>query len=368
MLGGTERYVLDLARAQVKAGHRVTVFTLDRDVVGVVQGRLAATELTEGIRIIRVPGVGTRRAAVTFRPDALMRAMRASDVVHLHDLRFAFGSVSLAARVLSRPLLFHTHGLIFHTRWAFGFKRAAVRLVFGPLLRFSRAQVIADSEPDRDMLVELAPYLAERTRILQDAIDISALLSLRRTPIRGLVVSLGRVASSKRIDRLLRTLAGLGEADWTLRIAGPGEQGEVERLKELAAGLGIGDRVEFSGSYPANGEQEILSGAYAAAFPSTGEGFGLALLEAMAAGVPVVANDIPAHRSLLGPELGDRLVDFDDAAASAAAVEAVLHATPELLASIERRERARAAEYGIDRLTAQIDGLYRELFEDAPGG
>lgn len=368
MLGGTERYVHDLAKAQVMAGHRVTVLTLDRDVVRVVRGRLAAAAVIDGIRIIRVPGFGTRRGAVTFRPDALIRAMRASDVVHLHDLRFAFGTVSLASRAFSRPLVFHTHGLIFHTPWARGFKRVAMRLVFGPLLRLSGARVIADSEPDRDVLVELAPYLAGRTRILQDAIDISALLRLPRAPTPGLVVSLGRVATSKRIDLLIRTLAGREAADWTLRIAGPGEPGEIARLKDLAVGLGVASRVTFTGSYPANGELEILAGAHVAAFPSTGEGFGLALLEAMAAGVAVLANDIPAHRALLGPDLADRLVDFNDAAASAAALDALLHAPPKRLASIERRERERAAEYGIDRLVGQIDGLYAEVFGDAPGG
>ena len=369
LLGGTERYVHDLARAQVKAGHQVSVFTLDRDVVGVQRGRLRATEVVEGIRVIRIPGIGNRRAAVTFRPDALLRAMRTSDVVHLHDIRFAFATASVAARLFRRPLIFHTHGLIFHTRWALNLKRLAVRRIFGPLLQFSSAQVIADSEPDRDILLALAPYLAGRTRVLQDAIDITDLLKVTRRPIPGLVVSLGRIAASKGLDRLIRALAIIDTSSpWRLHLAGPGDPREVDRLHRLIGELQVDGQVDISGPYPPAGELEILAEAGAAAFPSPGEGFGLALLEAMAAGVPVVAHDIPAHRGLLGPGLTDRLTDFDDAASAAAAIGRLLDGSPELLASIVTRERARAREFGIDRLMRQIDELYGELRIRSSGG
>jgi len=369
MLGGTERYVHDLARAQVMAGHEVTVFTLDRDVVGVVKGKLAAAEVAEGIRIIRVPGVGNRRAAITARPDLLIRVMRSSDVVHLHDMRFVFGIATIGAWLLRRHLIFHTHGLIFHTEWAQRLKRMAMRVAFGPLLRLSSAYVIADSEPDRETLIALAPYLASRTRLLEDAIDIADLLKLTRRPTAGFVVSLGRIAASKGLDRMIRALALLDtNVSWRLRLAGPADPREVDRLRRLIGSLQVGGRVEIAGPYPQGGELEILAEAHIAAFPSPGEGFGLALLEAMAAGVPVVANDIAAHRALLGAELVDRLTDFDDAPSAAAAIGRLLDGSSDYLASIETRERARAREFGIDRLLRQIDELYAELLIEPSGG
>jgi glycosyltransferase involved in cell wall biosynthesis len=98
-----------------------------------------------------------------------------------------------------------------------------------------------------------------------------------------------------------------------------------------------------------------------AAFPSRGEGFGLALLEAMAAGVPVVASAIPAHRELLGPGLEDRLIDFGRPDAAAAAIQALLVQSAAEQTQLSDRLRARARDYDMPRLVAQIEALYRQL-------
>jgi hypothetical protein len=81
----------------------------------------------------------------------------------------------------------------------------------------------------------------------------------------------------------------------------------------------------------------------------------------MAAGVPVCAQPIPAHRLLLGPELDHLLVDFampEEAAERLRSLLRLAHGPAKLLAT---RLRHRAAGYGIDRLRDQIDGLYIRL-------
>jgi glycosyltransferase involved in cell wall biosynthesis len=102
-----------------------------------------------------------------------------------------------------------------------------------------------------------------------------------------------------------------------------------------------------------------------AAFPSRAEGFGLALLEAMAAGVPVVARDQPAHRDVLGPRLADRLVDFSDHRSSAAAIGAALSLSAGEFRSLAQLERDRAQAFALPRLVAEIDGLYRRVVDNA---
>lgn len=360
LLGGTERLVRDLAHEAHRRGDAVRVVTLRRDVVGVVPGELPARWDDDGVEVIRLAGTGNGRLAVTFRPDLLGRAIRDTDVVHLHDLRFGFVLSSLLATGLRRPLLLHTHGLIFHTRWAAPLKRLAVRSLFGPLLRLADARIVAGSRPDREALVELAPYLAARTHTFENAIDLSRLTALSRSPEPGLVVLLGRVAASKGIADALRALARV-RVPWRLEIAGPIDPGEGDRLLALARRLGIADRVTLAGPYPDGAEAAYLSRASVSIFPSRGEGFGLALLEALAAGVPVVANRIPAHEDLLGPVLVGHLARFEESDEAARRIEDQLSLGPDAATQAERAGRARAEQFGIGRLADQVDGLYAEL-------
>jgi glycosyltransferase involved in cell wall biosynthesis len=360
MLGGTETYVRDLAGAQARAGRRVKVLTLDHDVTGVMSGRLPTRDRHDGVDIERLPGVGARRFAVTSRPWRLMREVARADVVHLHDIRFMTGLVCVTARVTRRRVLLHTHGLIFHTRWAAGFKRLLMRIYYGPLLRLTGAAIVASSQPDRDSLLELAPYLSRRLVLLENAIRLERFLELPHEPVRGRVLAFGRVSRTKGLDRLLRAMARV-PGEWELWIAGAEEADERERLVQIAAELGISDRVDLRGPYSDAEFGDLLAAADVAAFPSGGEGFGLALLEAMAASVPVVVNDIPAHRALVGDELEDTLVDFNSERAAAAEIARLLEMPEHARTALRELERCRAAEYDVARLLREIDALYESL-------
>ena len=360
LLGGTERYIEDLAHAQAARGHRVFVVTLDRDVTGMDPTPLAARDTIDGIPVLRLPGSGNRRVAVTWRPDRLLRAMRSADIVHLHDLRFGFLLAVAGSMVDRRPLILHTHGLIFHTPWAQRLKVLAMRTFFGPLLRLGRVWVVASSAPDRSALLQHAPYLADRTVVLENAIRLGDLLRLERDPVAGALLVQGRISVSKGIDDLLRALA-LVSTPWRLELVGPAEAAERRRLEEIVRELGLLERVTFHGPYPRHGLGDHLGRAWAAVFPSRGEGFGLALLEAMAAGVPVLASNIPAHRALLGDELADRAVDFTAPPVAAAALRRLLSLPADEARRLGEFERGRALGFDIQRLADQIDDLYRVI-------
>lgn len=358
--GGVEKYVHDLAFAQAAAGREVTVLTLDRDVAGPTRG-LPHRETMDGLEVVRVPGRGTPQVAFTYRPDRIWREIARHDVVHLHDLRFALASSVVGAALARRPRVFHTHGLIFHGAGGTPLKRLAMRLYFGPLLRLGGARVVADSPTDRTLLLRDAPYLDKRTRTCLNAIPLAPLLALGRKPIPGRVVSIGRMVPNKALPDLVRALARIREVEWSLVLAGEPDPAEVARIEALAGELGVRERVTLVPGFDEAEMPRLLESAALAAFPSTGEGFGIALLEAMAAGVPLLANGIPAHEALLGEGLTDRLTDFGHPDEAARAIRSLMGAGRAELGELSARLRTRAADYDIGRLIGEIDELYARL-------
>ena len=357
MRGGIERYVQSVAEGQAASGHDVTVLTLDRDVIGDVPGRLPSQEILSDVRIVRLPGVGNRRFSVTLRPDRILREIRNADVVHQHDLRFMTGLVAAGVTVTRTPQFLHTHGLLFHTPWAHTLKRQAIRRYYGPLLQAASAWVLASSTPDRDLLLRWAPRLRKRTIIVQNATVLRPFLALQRRPEPGLLVTDGRLARHKGLDDLLRAAAGL-ETPWHLELSGAEDHEERVRLDGIAHALGIEDRVAFKGPYTDEEHLVQLERAALCVFPSRYEGFGLALLEAMAAGTPLLARDIPAHRAVLGESLSDRLFDADRPPSLTERIAAALAEPADELADQSARLRSRAAQFDISRLVGQIDHLY----------
>ncbi len=123
----------------------------------------------------------------------------------------------------------------------------------------------------------------------------------------------------------------------------------------------IAPRVQFTGAVDDARLADYYSGAACFVLPSLYEGFGLPLLEAMAAGTPAVASGIPALRELAGETV--RYADPRDTGAFAAAIAATLDGGEETLARV-RAARARAATYTWDRCADVTLAAYRKALED----
>jgi glycosyltransferase involved in cell wall biosynthesis len=123
---------------------------------------------------------------------------------------------------------------------------------------------------------------------------------------------------------------------------------------------GVPDRVRAVGYLSDVDLRSVVAGASALVLPSRDEGFGLPVLEAMAADVPVVCSDVPALREVSGGHAA--LVPFGDSEAMAAALTAVLHSGPPALETLKAR-RVHAAEFTWHRCAELTVDAYRRAAE-----
>jgi len=172
------------------------------------------------------------------------------------------------------------------------------------------------------------------------------------------VVFVGRLLQIKGVDVLLTAFARLRERLPAARLCVIGE-GELRgALEARVAGLGIADGVTFTGELDAIALREQLARASLFVLPSHSEGLPMALLEAMAAGLPAVASAVGGIPEVLTPECG-RLVAPGDPEALADALMALLQA-PEREAMGEAA-RQRAAAFSSSAADASYERLFLEL-------
>jgi glycosyltransferase involved in cell wall biosynthesis len=175
-------------------------------------------------------------------------------------------------------------------------------------------------------------------------------------PIIG---SVARLNAIKRIDLAIRLLPVM--PDVHLALAGQGPEGT--RLKDLGAELGVSGRLHFAGEMPSSEIGAFLKSLDVFVFPTSGETFGLAPVEAAQAGIPVVSSDISVMREVLQVrgEPCAVFVETTDIPAFAKAVRAVL-SDPDLRRRLSECGQRLREQHSLD---AMVDG-YRRLIRREP--
>ena len=175
------------------------------------------------------------------------------------------------------------------------------------------------------------------------------------------LVYIGRVAREKGLYETLQGLRLAHELGVDARLVIAGSGAEEARLRRYAQALGIGSRVCFVGPIFGNDKVKLLSGADVMVLPSYSEGLPYALLEAMAAGVPVIATPVGAIPDVVSDGIHGFLVPPRDGKSIAESL-AVLAGDREKLSWMSRacRRRVRAA-FSIERLAQEFSFHYARL-------
>jgi L-malate glycosyltransferase len=259
-----------------------------------------------GSRPAAAPGAWrwTRRRLAELAPDALQVYL-----AHALMLAAALPRSGNEVRVLS-----HQHG----NHFAASGRRAGELLDRHAGKRFDH--VVACSDAVRDFLLESYRYPLERVSCIRNGWSGTP-LKLRQAP-RPTVVCTANFRAQKGHPVLIEAFAAVAERMPGARLVLLGDGPERPAARELVERLGLGGRVELPG--PQADVWPWLAKAQVFALASLYEPLGIAVLEAMAAGLPVVASGVDGIRELVRPGVTGELVPPGDPAALAAALIALL--------------------------------------------
>lgn len=293
--GGPIYSVHGLCSALVRRGHDVEVFTTNVDGLGVSDVPIAQNVMLDGVRVMYFEtGPGRRIYRSPAMGRELSRRLGAFDVVHLHSVflwptaaaaaiaRRAHIPYVLSPRGMLVPELIQRKSRLLKTAWITLFERRNVA---------GAASVHVTAELEAQDLARLGLRSA-RVDVIPNGFDLPPesriSLDARDHDKQPTVLCLGRISWKKGLDRLIAAMAHVPGCQ--LQIAGNDDEQCIPRLRELAKAVGVQDRVKFLGPLHGEAKWTALRRADVFALASHSENFGMAVLEAMACGVPVVVT------------------------------------------------------------------------------
>ena len=176
------------------------------------------------------------------------------------------------------------------------------------------------------------------------------------------VLALGRVVENKGFDLLLEAFASVADTHTDVDLVMGGDGAALSSLRELAARLGIAERVQFPGRLSRLQVAAAMSQAEVFVMPSRVEPFGIVILEAWRAGLPVVATRNGGPPEFMRDGEDGVLVDPFDRASLAGALDGLL-SDPEQCRALGAAGRRRVAEFD----WPLVAGRYRSLYADVLG-
>jgi glycosyltransferase involved in cell wall biosynthesis len=238
-------------------------------------------------------------------------------------------------------------------------QRTAMRLELPRHIRKLDAFVTVTARDAEDYRAHLRRLRGTRVLFIPNSVPAPQVAPSNGTA--KIVVAGGRLVAMKRYDLLIRAFAKVvaEHPEWQLRVYGGGE--ENQSLRKLVLELGLHNHVLMMGSFSPL-ESEWAKGALAAA-PADKEPFGMALVEAMRCGVPVVSTDAPwGPREILADGVNGLLTPVGDVDAMAAALLRLAgdDATRRAMADAALKNSAR---YDPDAIAARYEELFDELAE-----
>jgi len=359
-VGGLERIVVDLIRAGRQAGHRVSVVCIERP------GHLAAEASRLGADIRSLDKPPGRMPETVGRAATLLSDLN-PDVLHTHQIG-ALWYLGQAARISGRISVLHTeHGN--HVALSLNLaRRLKTRMIINRAARLAGLFCCVSGDIAR-AVTRLRTVPRSKVKVVTNGICTETFIGRGESPTvrqdlgiqpgAKVIGTIGRLTEVKRQDLLLSAFAQLLIQFSEIRLLLVGDGPERARLEEKAMVLGIKDRVHFVG-YQSNPEL-FLQAMDVFVLTSRSEGLPVSLLEAWAAGLPVISSAVGGISKLVTNGKTGVLFPSGDLEALVIAIQSVL-ANPDFATNLGRCGRAVVVEqYSLERMAAEYEHLYRML-------
>lgn len=340
--GGLERVALELSRAMKRAGWAVTICCYDH------LGDWAAAAREAGVAVELLP----RRPGVDWgyiRTLAKKLSHWRADLLHMHNSTALFYGTLAARRAQTRGAVYTEHAATFsHGPIASWFHRRLVK-------RLSQAVTVSETVKQRWCRYDgLKP---DSVQVIYNGVPAPPPAGASREPSKGpRIAYVGRLSREKGADLLLEAFAAVRRAIPASELVLIGDGAERPALEKRAA--------EIGGVHFAGWQQDVpawLATMDLFALPSRTEGLPLALLEAMAAGLPAVAADVGGVHEALDNGTTGLLVDPENPARLAEAMLALAQ-DPARRSGMGRSARQRFENrFALDRMVASYSALYDRI-------
>jgi glycosyltransferase involved in cell wall biosynthesis len=358
--GGAQSALRRLMDALAKRGHHAELWFIYRTrgehETEAPNARVLLPHAARGVPGYLRAALALRRALRDGRPDALISFLPLANVLG----QTIAATEGIRARIASQR----------NPGWTYDHPIPMLDKVAG-LIGIYRT-VVCVSEAVRQSFAHYPEAYRRRLLVVPNGIDLrlpeidrAVVRRVFGLPLEGFVVAaVGRLSAQKNLTLLLDAVArALGI---TLALAGDGEDRAI--LERRTRELGIGERVVFLGKISAKSVPELLVGVDAFAQPSLFEGQSNALLEAMAAGLPILASDIPSQRETLTDDAGQPcglLLPLDHPEEWARALQQ-LQPNAKEKSALGRAAANRSAAFTVERMAAGFEAVMAAACDDRP--
>jgi D-inositol-3-phosphate glycosyltransferase len=316
--GGMSVYIRELAGELSRQGHTVDVYTRVHDPRDPM-----VVDLDERARLIHLavgePAHIDKLAIYPLLPDFTCGLEKyRKDHGYEYDIVFSHYWLSGWVGDYLRRWWSVPHVTMFHTLGAlknasgYGFDDTELRIVTEQEIIQQCQRVIVATEREKRDIAEHYGAAPENIGVVPCGVNMDLFRPMNKADARArlglgdekVLLFVGRIDPVKGVDRLVRALPLVSSVD-KLRLAVIGgdeaSTGEVEKLKRLAADLGLADEVSFRGAVDQTDLPAYYSAADACVIPSYYESFGLVGLESLACGTPLVAADVGCLKDIVIP-------------------------------------------------------------------
>ena len=370
LIGGAERQVEKLAQALTVLGCRVLIVTprIDADSPAIEECggvRIERFQLTDLSRRFSIPGIALLNIPFILWQvaRAVLARINGYDLLHCHIASLQIAGAALAAHLVHVPVL--CKAAMADQRSDLGEieKTGASGRLVSWLVRKLITNWIATTQAVKHALVR-AGVNPKQITLIPNGVDLPAIPA---QPAHGLVVKrflyLGRLSTNSRRDvpTLIQAFDLLAAQHTAVELALVGDGDLLEETRVLVAASAAHARIFVPGFEQ---PEPWLAWADCFVLPSRVEGLSNALLEAMAAGLPCIANDIPPNREVLDDGVAGVLVPVGDVDGLFEAMRKM--ATDAVHADVSRRAALQRAteQYGIHSVALRCMALYDHLIQE----